>query len=79
MNVDNNRYQNNNNYNLLENILFVQTVMHPSLSNYNYDYSNGFAYTHAAPAYSSTYNNFDNAMNLAGGFGALAGGASGDW
>jgi len=69
---------NNINYNLIENIIFVQTIMHPSLSNYNVSYSNGFSWV--TPSYAGGSTNYSPGLDLARGlFGAAAGGASSSW
>lgn len=86
--VDNGNHSNNN---LVENIMFVQLLMHPNINSYNYDYSNGFTWSPRAPEYSSNnYNDNNSASNNNnnynfnanydyGDFGIDAGGANGDW
>jgi len=77
---------NNTNNDLIERIWIVQTLMHPSLNSYhyNYNYDNGFTWI---PPASSTYstaassgtNYVDGIQAIGGLFGALAGGASNNW
>lgn len=76
LNVNNNI----NNNNLIENILFVQYVLHPSLRSYNYDYSNGFSWNPPVISSAGGSTNYSAGLDLVGGiFGAAAGGASSGW
>ena len=67
----------NTNTNLIQDVLFVQTVLHPSLSNYSYDYTNGFNWV--PPATSNVVSGNMNWESVAGVFGSGSGGGSSSW
>ena len=62
--------------------MFVQTILHPSLTHYNYDHSNGFNWNPPVSTYTeSTNNNWGdvNIGGITGLFGVGSGGGSSDW
>jgi len=65
------------NYNLIENILFVQSSLHPTLHSYRIDYSNGFSWS--PPINTNPTINNSSDINFGSLFGRGAGGASGSW
>lgn len=64
---------------LIDDLLYVQTTMHPSLSCYHFNHLNGFSWIAPVPTTNGVSSNFNWDSAIRGLFGRGAGGASGRW